>query len=359
MASYNKADWSNLSPHRLSSSRKNEEGYYCGSPQLMRTYFSRQRSNLLNKDLPVDKGPMGRGMYTPAGIFFFTIKLTVPLAYLYIATFVIRDIAYKTNTFDTISSVPILRRFLLNIEHLPLVVHAWAIIEAIFYVCLRLHIRWLQFQCPLEACLASSPIAELHERKELVERILDAVSHDPVSFITGWFFDVPIESISRYDMLDFLSWCLFEGRSQEHLTESEVWQVYSFLAEIEYAISVHLFGLMESSSSCINLDFECDNVTKISKAHCIANTDCDNTLDTELSDSSLHIGEDFPQTSKALHLITGDGNRPQPRKGNEKLFKSCASSMLISFELKIYIYIYFLHLFSFCFSSIRISFSYG
>mmetsp|Transcript_23401 Transcript_23401/g.33581 ORF Transcript_23401/g.33581 Transcript_23401/m.33581 type:complete len:233 (+) Transcript_23401:311-1009(+) len=209
--------FSNVSPQRP----KKEEVRFCSSPQLMRTYFSRKRSSMGDRDLPVDKGPSGRGMYTPAGLFYFTIKLTVPLAYLYIATFVIRDIAYKTNTFDIISSVPILRRFLLNIEHLPLLVHIWAIIEAIFYVCLRLHIRWLQVKCPLEACLASAPMYELHERRELVERILDAVSHDPVSFIEGWFFDAPITSISRYDMLDFLSWCLFEGRSQEHLIEPE------------------------------------------------------------------------------------------------------------------------------------------
>lgn len=317
------AERTNLSPHRTNVGRENGEVQYnqhLGSPQLMRTYFSRQRSNLVNKDLPMDKGPEGRGMYTPAGIFFFTIKLTVPLAYVYIATFVVRDVAYKTNTFDTISNIPILRRFLLNIEHLPMLVHIWAIIEALFYVCLRLHIRYLQFKCPLEACLASAPIAELHERKELVERILDAVKHDPVSFITGWFFDVPIESISRYDMLDFLSWCLFEGRSQEHLTEAEVWQVYSFLAEIEYAISVHLYGLLEPSLSNprVNLDFECSKVADDCRTEGITTIECDDTLDTSLSDSSLnHIGEDFPFDSKALHIITGDGNRPQPRKGNE------------------------------------------
>eukprot|EP00590_Aulacoseira_subarctica_P006159 CAMPEP_0172420520 /NCGR_PEP_ID=MMETSP1064-20121228/6882_1 /TAXON_ID=202472 /ORGANISM="Aulacoseira subarctica , Strain CCAP 1002/5" /LENGTH=843 /DNA_ID=CAMNT_0013160523 /DNA_START=261 /DNA_END=2792 /DNA_ORIENTATION=+ len=291
--------FSNVSPQRP----KKEEVRFCSSPQLMRTYFSRKRSSMGDRDLPVDKGPSGRGMYTPAGLFYFTIKLTVPLAYLYIATFVIRDIAYKTNTFDIISSVPILRRFLLNIEHLPLLVHIWAIIEAIFYVCLRLHIRWLQVKCPLEACLASAPMYELHERRELVERILDAVSHDPVSFIEGWFFDAPITSISRYDMLDFLSWCLFEGRSQEHLTENEVLQVHSFLAEIEYAISVHLYGVKEETAK---IDFDDDaNV-------CDTTADFENTIDTFVSDSSVNEGGHTH--SRSLHLITGDGTRPPPTK---------------------------------------------
>ena len=61
-------------------------------------------------------------------------------------------------------------------------------------------------------------------------------------FLSGWFFDVPVDTISRYDVRDFLAWSMFEGRHQEHLTIWEVKQLESFCYELEYFISLELYG---------------------------------------------------------------------------------------------------------------------
>ena len=44
------------------------------------------------------------------------------------------------------------------------------------------------------------------------------MNDDPVIFIRGWFFDHDLDSITRYDVMDFVSWSMFEGRNLEHLT---------------------------------------------------------------------------------------------------------------------------------------------
>jgi hypothetical protein len=68
---------------------------------------------------------------------------------------------------------------------------------------------------------------------------------DP-SWITGWFLDHPtIESISRYDIFDFLCWAMFDGRNQEHLTTQELQDLEGFVEDLEYRISIHLYGVME------------------------------------------------------------------------------------------------------------------
>jgi pimeloyl-ACP methyl ester carboxylesterase len=202
-------------------------------------------------------------MYTPAGLFFFVTKLTVPLAYIYIGAYVIRDIALRMDYLEYLTTtssssengngmyIPVLSGVLLRIEKFPLAVHIWCIIEAVFYVCLRLHIQWLQYKCPLEAALASAPMAEIEERHELFLRILECEKSDPTTFIEGWFFDAPLDTISRYDMLDFLSWCLYEGRRQEHLTEKEADQLRGFLHLLEYHISVHRYGLKPAFSNTV------------------------------------------------------------------------------------------------------------
>ncbi len=65
---------------------------------------------------------------------------------------------------------------------------------------------------------------------KLMNRVMDhIVEDDPESSIRGWFFEVPLEDITRYNMLDFFVWCMFEGRNQEHLTIGEVRQLNWFV----------------------------------------------------------------------------------------------------------------------------------
>jgi hypothetical protein len=95
---------------------------------------------------------------------------------------------------------------------------------------------------PLERSLSAAPMLTLSERRSLWKSMMEAEAEDPVGFITGWFFDEPIESISKYDVRDFFVWSMFESRNQEHLTLQELDQREDFVDEIEWRISLQLFG---------------------------------------------------------------------------------------------------------------------
>eukprot|EP00550_Attheya_septentrionalis_P006772 CAMPEP_0198295274 /NCGR_PEP_ID=MMETSP1449-20131203/26888_1 /TAXON_ID=420275 /ORGANISM="Attheya septentrionalis, Strain CCMP2084" /LENGTH=643 /DNA_ID=CAMNT_0043995529 /DNA_START=746 /DNA_END=2677 /DNA_ORIENTATION=+ len=69
---------------------------------------------------------------------------------------------------------------------------------------------------------------------------MEIETDDPVSFVTGWFFDQDLQHITRYDVLDFVAWSMFEGRNQEHLTGDELGQLHDFVDELEWKISEHL-----------------------------------------------------------------------------------------------------------------------
>jgi hypothetical protein len=76
-----------------------------------------------------------------------------------------------------------------------------------------------------------------HDRECLIE-----------TFLRGWFFgEPPVESISRYDIRDFLAWSMFENRNLEHLTSTEWEQLEDFVTELEYRISLHRYGVSSSS----------------------------------------------------------------------------------------------------------------
>jgi hypothetical protein len=111
---------------------------------------------------------------------------------------------------------------------------------------MKLKIKWLQMKDPLEASLSAAPLLELDERRVLWRRMMECEMDDPVGFITGWFFDCDIESITKYDVRDFCAWSMFEGRHQEHLTTSELRQLEEFVEEAEYRISLQLYGEAEN-----------------------------------------------------------------------------------------------------------------
>jgi hypothetical protein len=142
-------------------------------------------------------------------------------------------------------------------------VEIWVVIEAIFYIIQILHIRHLQYKDPLEASLSAAPISTIHERWKLMNQMLSQVSSDdPVAFIRGWFFDKELEEITRYDVLDFCAWSMYEGRHQEHLTRGEVNQLNWFVRELECRIGVFLYGVgvtLESNDSGTDNDHDHDD----------------------------------------------------------------------------------------------------
>eukprot|EP00584_Thalassiosira_punctigera_P009881 CAMPEP_0172533364 /NCGR_PEP_ID=MMETSP1067-20121228/6095_1 /TAXON_ID=265564 ORGANISM="Thalassiosira punctigera, Strain Tpunct2005C2" /NCGR_SAMPLE_ID=MMETSP1067 /ASSEMBLY_ACC=CAM_ASM_000444 /LENGTH=737 /DNA_ID=CAMNT_0013318001 /DNA_START=524 /DNA_END=2740 /DNA_ORIENTATION=+ len=121
-------------------------------------------------------------------------------------------------------------------------VEVWAVIEGVFYVILFLHRQWLNSLDTLELSLRSAPMLEIRERAELWELMMDS-EEECSEFITGWFFGEKLEKLTRYDVMDFMTWSLFEGRNMEHLTQEEMYQLRGFVTDLEYKISVELHGV--------------------------------------------------------------------------------------------------------------------
>lgn len=118
----------------------------------------------------------------------------------------------------------------------------WAVIEGIFYIVLFAHRKWLNSLDTLELSLRSAPMLEIRERAELWELMM-ADETEVVGFIEGWFFGQKLEKLTKYDVMDFLAWSMFEGRNIEHLTHEEGGQLHGFVEDLEYWISVELYGI--------------------------------------------------------------------------------------------------------------------
>jgi len=89
---------------------------------------------------------------------------------------------------------------------------------------------------------------EIHERTALwrhMMNVLISADDDGYSapFITGWFFDVDaLENLTVYDVMDWITWAVFEGRNQEHLTDEEKVQLKEFVLELEWRLSFYFYG---------------------------------------------------------------------------------------------------------------------
>lgn len=186
------------------------------------------------------------GLYTPAGLFFLAMRLLVPLAYVYIALITLREMSDSSPIFHSFirNYIPKLSSVIDKMHKSSIFVEIWVFVEAIFYIIQKLHIRYLQYKDPLEASLSAAPILTIEAREEMMGGILMQIhSDDPVSFLRGWFFDEKLENITRYDVHDFLAWCMFEGRNQEHLTRAEARQLHNFVNDFEWVLSIHLHGV--------------------------------------------------------------------------------------------------------------------
>lgn len=215
-------------------------------------YFTRKRSSqITTNDLPMEKNAIG--LLSPAGMFFAGVKLTVPLAYVYIVLILWRELClsfpktmleshFMTNYF----SVGVWTAQTMTSSSLA--VEVWAVIEGIFYVVLFLHRKWLNSLDTLELSLRSAPMLELRERAELWELMMDSEDKDCSKFITGWFFGEKLEKLTRYDVMDFLTWSLFDGRNMEHLTHEEMIQLRGFVTDLEHNIALELHGVEEEDT---------------------------------------------------------------------------------------------------------------
>mmetsp|Transcript_23313 Transcript_23313/g.43807 ORF Transcript_23313/g.43807 Transcript_23313/m.43807 type:complete len:660 (-) Transcript_23313:15-1994(-) len=134
------------------------------------------------------------------------------------------------------------------VSNIPSYVAVASFVEVAFYFFMTLKVQYYQRCEPVAYNLKTAPKnVTLTERSSTFERILRSEKDKVSEWINGWFFDAPIESITSNDILDFLSWTFFEGRSCEHLNDSEQEQLLHFKAEIERKIST-TFTFQSASS---------------------------------------------------------------------------------------------------------------
>ena len=159
-------------------------------------YLSRRFSlaPLSTKDLPLEHLEMPNKV---TATLFKLIELTVPFSYLYILFLFLSEMRqYFPDIIAHSKLFAILIPLLIEAGTRPFMT-TWALLESLFYVLLRLHIFYLQRKCPLECSLKAAPFQTLEERKVLWKRLIRNVKSDPVSWISGWFFDEPIGKLRK------------------------------------------------------------------------------------------------------------------------------------------------------------------
>lgn len=237
---------------RPATARRNPNGS-CSPATPLRRYFSR-RSSLRIPELPTADDFVG--IYSPWAVLWGLLFMTMPLSYFYIALVLLRELCRNYPSLLEYYYLPSLVGTVVNYMQQKSwrIVEYWCWLEAVFYILMKVKIKLLQMKDPLEASLSAAPLLELEERAILWRRMMESEVEDPLGFLTGWFFDCNIESITKYDVRDFCAWCMFEGRHQEHLTTDELRQLEEFVEEAEQRISLQLYGEAEDVDEVEEVD---------------------------------------------------------------------------------------------------------
>ena len=270
----------NISSSVLSSRRKRSGGsggsgsssVIHQAPLILSRYFSRRHEqNAALKENLLFINPSAHekfiGIYSPVGAFWGFVFLTIPAAYMYIALVVLRELCrtFPVSIFHPLQRYASWLAYIVTaLNNVSRWVEIWCCLETVFFIGLKLHIKWLQTRDPLEASLSAAPMMDLLDRSVLWDRMMECEVSDPISFLRGWFFDQPLDNISKYDVRDFLAWSLFEGRHQEHLTDAELRQMERFVEEVEHRISLSLYGQLkiintaddDDSSDSLHRDYD-------------------------------------------------------------------------------------------------------
>lgn len=230
--------------------------------QRQKQYVSRRTTS--KADIPkLTQTEEWVGVFSPWAIAAGIVFLTAPIAYIYIALILMRELCFTFS--ETIYApiqhyIPVLGKIISAMQQSSRIVELWCIVEGVFFFGFKLYIRWLQSRDTLEACLSSAPLLRVPERQMLWKRMMES-EYPSIDFLSGWFFDEPITKMSRYDVSDFLAWSMFEGRHQEHLTTAEHAQLDAFVDEVEHRISLMLHGALteEEVSSSQHVSFASDS----------------------------------------------------------------------------------------------------
>lgn len=187
---------------------------------------------------------------------------------MYIVLMLLRDlcVSFPVSIYEPLQQyVPSLASLADRMKGASWYVDFWCVIEALFFIAFKLKYRYLQSKDPLEASLSAAPMYDPEDRKVLWDRIMEFEKEDLGAFISGWFFDESIENISRYDVCDFLCWSMFDGRNQEHLTSLEYHELEALVEDMEYRISIQLYGAQAEGENKEGEDGESFNTDRFDK----------------------------------------------------------------------------------------------
>jgi hypothetical protein len=161
------------------------------------------------------------------------------------------------------------------------------------------------------------------ETKILWDHMME-VDQDP-SWISEWFLDrPPIESISRYDVFDFICWAMFDGRNEEHLTSQELQDLEALVEDREYLIALHLYGE--------------ESVVAVSSSNLSSsNLSSSNLSSSNLSSSSLHSeiedeiqGDEIDDQTGEIDIESVVG--PRDRINSDMATTNISDSNLVPFD---------------------------
>ena len=204
------------------------------------------------------------GWMSPWAWLWGTIFLTIPIAYIYIVLVLLRELCRSVPALAQVLTtyVPPLAKLVKYMSAVSWIVEAWCILEALFYVALKLHIRWLQTRDTLEASLSAAPLMDLTSRRVLWQRMMETEAEDTAAWLQGWLLD-PLDDLQQLhqgDVRGFICWSMFEGRRTEHLTIAEAQQLESFVDELQHRLSLQFYGSIStpplSSSNEDQMDFK-------------------------------------------------------------------------------------------------------
>lgn len=310
----------------------------CSDPGLSQYYYSRRHSRRLRStdvsspfflfllfhfflfilhrltfsQLPMDLDAVG--VWSPWAFLWFCCFMVAPIAYIYILLMLLRDLClyFPSSVHVPLQTyVPWLAKLADHMNNASRIMDIWCVIEALFFIACKLKIQYLQRKDPLEASLSAAPMMDPDDRKLLWDRMIESEQDDPAAFISGWFFDQPIEQISRYDVMDFICWSMFDGRNQEHLTTEELHELECFLEDVEYRISLNLYGQRKEHDSttsmgvntCTDNDSYPERQGEPPESPRAAPADCDASTITSVSDYTGILSQRRPRPAKSTCII--------------------------------------------------------
>lgn len=190
--------------------------------------FSRELDTLVHSKLP--RNPLAAGRASPIGACMTAIEnLHFGALFLLLPAILYQKIHTNKCVFGNQD---------LELEWLCTKLHdapqwlLWLLVaEATFYLAMKVKLAYLQSVDPQIAYLKAANIMTLSQRQVLWDRVMKAEADTMTEYFQTWFFGTSMDRVTVHELQNFISWCYFDGRNQEHLSEEEIQQLDKFISD--------------------------------------------------------------------------------------------------------------------------------